>query len=97
MSERDRDSKNGKGEREPRQRREGGESRPKQKIGKISAGGKQYIDYKETETLRRLTGANGKISGRKRTGANALEQRMVAAAVKRARYMALVPYQTSAS
>lgn len=95
MSEKDRDNKGGKGE--PRQRREGGESRPKQKIGKISAAGKQYIDYKETESLRRLTGANGKISSRKRTGANALEQRMVAAAVKRARYMALVPYQTSAS
>lgn len=97
MSERDRDNKGGKGDREARPRREGGESRPKQKIGKISAGGKQYIDYKETESLRRLTGANGKISGRKRTGANALEQRMIASAVKRARYMALVPYQTSAS
>lgn len=97
MSERDRDNKGGKGDRESRPRRDGGESRPKQKIGKISASGKQYIDYKETESLRRLTGANGKISGRKRTSANALEQRMIAAAVKRARYMALVPYQTSAS
>ena len=34
---------------------------------------------------------------RKRTGANAMEQRMIARAVKRARYMALLPYVTSAS
>lgn len=93
----DKDRSGGKGERRNRDSAERTEARPKQKIGKISAGGKQYIDYKETETLRRLTGANGKISGRKRTGANALEQRMIAQAVKRARYMGLVPYQTSAS
>jgi small subunit ribosomal protein S18 len=35
---------------------------------------------------------NGKILGRKRTGANAMEQRMLAKAVKRARYMGLLPY-----
>jgi small subunit ribosomal protein S18 len=88
----------GKGEGKSRRNDgERNEARPKQKIGKISAGGKQYLDYKETETLRRLTSANGKISGRKRSGANALEQRMIASAVKRARYMALVPYQTSAT
>lgn len=97
MSDKDREKNGGKGDRESRPRRDGGESRPKQKIGKISATGHQYIDYKETESLRRLTSANGKIGGRKRTGANALEQRMVASAIKRARYMALVPYQTSAS
>jgi small subunit ribosomal protein S18 len=93
-SDRDR---GGKGERTSRRDTERQEQRPKQKIGKFSASGKQYIDYKETETLRRLTGANGKISGRRRTSADALEQRMIAKAVKRARYMALVPYQTSAS
>ena len=94
MAERERSG--GKGERRSRDT-ERQEVRPKQKIGKISASGKQYIDYKETESLRRLTGANGKISGRKRSGANALEQRMIASAVKRARYMGLVPYQTSLS
>ena len=92
MSDKEQGSDKGKFEG----RRAGGEARPKQKVGKIAANGKQYIDYKETESLRRLTGANGKISGRKRTGANALEQRMIAQAVKRARYMALVPYQSSA-
>jgi small subunit ribosomal protein S18 len=94
----DRERSGGKGEgRSRRDSERTTEQRPKQKIGTFAANGKQYIDYKETETLRRLTGANGKISGRRRTSANALEQRMIAQAVKRARYMALVPYQTSAS
>ena len=35
---------------------------------------------------------NGKISSRKRTGADAMQQRMLARAIKRARYMALLPY-----
>lgn len=92
------------GKFEPRPRREGdapmgGGQRDgkRQRPGKISASGTLYIDYKETETLRRLTGANGKIQGRKRTGADALEQRMIASAIKRARYMGLVAYQTTAS
>jgi small subunit ribosomal protein S18 len=80
----DGDSKSKREERQPA---------PKQKIGKISASGQQYLDYKETETLRKLCGPNGKIGGRKRNGSNALEQRMIAKAVKRARYMALTPYQ----
>ena len=89
----DRGDKGGKFDRGTR----GGEARPKIRVGKVSASGKLFIDYKETESLRRLTGSNGKISGRKRTGADALEQRMIASAVKRARYMALVPYQSSAT
>ena len=35
---------------------------------------------------------NGKMSSRKRTGASAMEQRMISKAIKRARYMALMPY-----
>lgn len=71
-------------------------SRPKVKVTRISAGGKMYIDYKDTESLRKMMSGNGKILARKRTGANAMEQRMVARAVKRARYMALLPYVSSA-
>ena len=52
--------------------------------------------YKDAETLRKMMSGNGKILGRKRTGANAMEQRMLARAVKRARYMALLPYVSSA-
>jgi small subunit ribosomal protein S18 len=67
-------------------------SRPKVKATKTSAEGTVYIDYKDTETLRKLVSGNGKILTRKRTGTNAMDQRKVAQAVKRARYMALLPY-----
>jgi small subunit ribosomal protein S18 len=67
-------------------------SRPKIKITRTSASGKVYVDYKDTETLRRMISGNGKILSRKRTGASAMEQRMLARAVKRARFMALLPY-----
>ena len=71
-------------------------SRPKAKIVRVSASGKAYIDYKDTESLRKMISANGKILSRKRTGATAMEQRMLAQAVKRARYMALLPYVATA-
>ena len=67
-------------------------TRPKVKATKTSAEGTVYIDYKDTETLRKLVSGNGKILTRKRTGTNAMDQRKVAQAVKRARYMALLPY-----
>jgi small subunit ribosomal protein S18 len=70
-------------------------SRPKLKIARTSASGKTYIDYKDTESLRKMMSGNGKVQGRKRTGATAMEQRMIARAVKRARYMALLPYVTA--
>ena len=67
-------------------------NRPKLKIARTSAAGTTYIDYKDTESLKKMLSGNGKIQSRKRTGANAMEQRMIARAVKRARYMALLPY-----
>jgi small subunit ribosomal protein S18 len=70
-------------------------NRPKVKVTRISASGKIYIDYKDTESLRKMVSGNGKILTRKRTGASAIEQRMLASAVKRARHMALLPYVTS--
>jgi small subunit ribosomal protein S18 len=67
-------------------------SRPKLKVTRTSKSGVMYMDYKDTESLRKMMSGNGKILSRKRTGASAMEQRMVASAVKQARYMALVPY-----
>jgi small subunit ribosomal protein S18 len=71
-------------------------NRPKLKVTRTSASGKVYVDYKDTESLKKMISGNGKISSRKRTGATAMEQRMIAAAIKRARYMALLPYSTAA-
>jgi small subunit ribosomal protein S18 len=84
-----------------RERRERAEkfqtfSRPKIKVTRTSALGKVFVDYKDTESLRRMMSANGKILSRRRTGATAMEQRMVSRAVKRARYMGLLPYVTTA-
>jgi small subunit ribosomal protein S18 len=86
--------------RERTERREKSEkfqtfTRPKVKIARTSASGKVYIDYKDTESLRKMVSGNGKILSRKRTGASAMEQRMLARAVKRARYIALLPYVTT--
>ena len=72
-------------------------NRPKLKIARTSASGKTYIDYKDTESLRKMVSGNGKILSRKRTGATAMEQRMIARAVKRSRFMALLPYVSAAS
>ena len=57
--------------------------------------GQVYVDYKKAEDLRRLMTPNGKIYSRKRTGISAGEQRKVAKAIKRARYMALLPYTSA--
>ena len=59
------------------------------------AGGKTYVDYKRSDDLRRLMTPNGKIYSRKRTGISSGEQRKVARAIKRARYMALLPYTSA--
>ena len=71
-------------------------NRPKLKIARTSASGKVYIDYKDTESLKKMISGNGKILSRKRTGASAMEQRMLAKAIKRARYLSLLPYVTAA-
>ena len=80
--------------RERRERKEQFQSfnKPRPKITRASSVGRVYVDYKDTETLRKMMSGNGKILSRKRTGASAMEQRMLARAVKRARYMALLPY-----
>lgn len=63
------------------------------KVGTKMANGKIYVDYKTTDELRRLLTANGKMSSRQRTKLSSMLQRHSATAVKRARYMALLPYE----
>ena len=53
----------------------------------------KYVDYKEVETLQKLLTNRGKIYSRKRSGNCATCQRKVKKAIKRARYMALLPYR----
>lgn len=50
------------------------------------------VDYKDAQILRRFISSYAKIAPQRRSGLCAKHQRKVAQAVKRARYMALLPY-----
>lgn len=50
------------------------------------------IDYKDIETLSKFITERGKISPRRITGVSAHHQRFLALAIKRARFMALLPF-----
>ncbi len=65
------------------------------KFAVLSSNGTPYIDWKNSENLRRFLTPNGKVQGRKKTGLSAREQRMVAQAIKRSRYMGLLPYTSA--
>jgi len=52
----------------------------------------EYVDYKDVVTLRKFVSERGKIRARRVTGNCSQHQRDVAAAVKNAREMALLPY-----
>ena len=54
--------------------------------------GIKYIDYKDTELLKKFLNPYGRIMSKRRTGTSSKYQRLLAEAVKRARYMALLPY-----
>lgn len=54
--------------------------------------GEKYVDYKDIETLSKLLTHRGKIYSRKRSGNCAGCQRKVKKAIKRARYIALLPF-----
>lgn len=62
------------------------------RVAKTTANGAVFVDYKDVDELRRLMSPNGKILSRKRLGVTAREQRMIAQAIKRARYMGLLPF-----
>ncbi len=52
----------------------------------------KQIDYKDVETLKKFTNPHGRILSRKRTYLCAKHQRQLAQAIKRARFLALLPY-----
>ena len=51
-------------------------------------------DYKDVETLRRFVNDRGKIVSRSRTGVCAKHQRRLARAIKRVRFLGLIPFTT---
>lgn len=64
----------------------------KSKDCKFTKAGVKYIDYKQTDILERFVNDQGRILPRRVTGTSAKHQRMLSTAVKRARFLALIPY-----
>ena len=52
----------------------------------------EFIDYKDTQKLRRFISERAKILPRRVTGTCAAHQRELTVAIKRARHLALLPY-----
>lgn len=51
-----------------------------------------FVDYKDVDTLKKFLTPHARIQSRKRTGVSAKFQRELATAVKRARFLGLLPY-----
>ncbi|MBB0244996.1 30S ribosomal protein S18 [Streptomyces alkaliphilus] len=58
----------------------------------LIAAGIEYIDYKDTDLLRKFISDRGKIRSRRVTRLTVRQQRLMAKAIKNAREMALLPY-----
>ncbi len=74
----------------------GGRYAPRRKVCQFCVDGIQHVDYKDLPRLRRHIGERGKIEPRRKLGTCAKHQRSVTTAIKRARYIGLVPFTTSA-
>ncbi len=52
----------------------------------------RHVDYKDIDLLKQFMNPHGRIVGKKRTGLTSKQQRSVEAAVKKARFLGLLPY-----
>src|SRR5213080_1084515 len=66
--------------------------RPRRKVCTFCVDKVQKIDYKDVGRIRRYISDRGKIDPRRKSGTCAKHQRMLTTALKRARFMALLPY-----
>lgn len=66
---------------------------PRRKVCWFCVNKAEWIDYKDSDLLRRFVSDRGKILPRRVTGACAKHQRMITAAVKRSRQVALLPFR----
>jgi small subunit ribosomal protein S18 len=74
----------------------GGRFSPRRKICQFCVDNIQHVDYKDLPRLRRHIGERGKIEPRRKLGTCAKHQRSVTVAIKRARYIGLLPFTGSA-
>lgn len=64
----------------------------RRKFCRFTSEGVKQIDYKDIETLKGYVTETGKIVPSRITGTKARYQRQLATAIKRARYLAILPY-----
>ncbi|MEW5942624.1 MAG: 30S ribosomal protein S18 [Pseudomonadota bacterium] len=64
----------------------------RKKYCRFTAEGIKEVDYKDTDLLRDFISENGKIIPARITGTKARFQRQLGTAIKRARFLALLPY-----
>ena len=69
----------------------------RRKFCRFTAEGVKEIDYKDLETLKAYVSETGKIVPSRITGTKAKYQRQLSTAIKRSRYLALLPYSDSHS
>jgi small subunit ribosomal protein S18 len=67
---------------------------PRRKVCRFCADKIPYVDYKQVPVLKNFTTERGKILASRITGTCAKHQRQLTQAVKRARYLALLPFVT---
>ena len=70
--------------------------KPEKKVCQFCKEKASYVDYKDTNLLRKFISDRGKIRARRVTGNCVQHQRDVATAVKNAREVALLPYTSTA-
>ena len=76
----------------------GGQRRPffrRRKVCPFSGEGAPKIDYKDVKLLQRYVSERGKIVPSRITAVSALKQRILAQAIKRARFIGIMPYAVS--
>lgn len=66
--------------------------KPRKKVCYFTKNHITHIDYKDVELLKKYISPSGKITPKRITGTSSKYQRMLAVAIKRARFMALLPY-----
>lgn len=82
----------GKGRKDGRKRERGNALFKRRKFCRFTAEKVEWIDYKDLDTLRDFINETGKIIPARITGTSAGYQRQLSTAIKRARFLALLPY-----
>ena len=75
-----------------KKKKRGGGLFKRRKFCRFTAEKVEQIDYKDVDTLRDFIAENGKIIPARLTGTRAIYQRQLNTAIKRARFLALLPY-----